>query len=53
MPNRAYLDSSRKLNLASDGSGAEVPTAVVSPASLCGALGFRAMMESRARGADR
>ncbi len=33
--------------------GAEVLTAVVSPASLRGALRLRAMMESRARGANR
>jgi len=52
-PNKAYLDSSRKLNLAFDGSGAEGPIAVVSSASVSGALGLRAMMESRARGANR
>jgi hypothetical protein len=32
-PNKAYLDSSRKLNLAPDGIDADGPTAVVSPAS--------------------
>lgn len=37
MPNTTYLDSSHKLILASDGSGAEGPNAVVSPASMRGA----------------
>jgi hypothetical protein len=32
-PNKPYRDSSRKLILGFDGSGTEVPTAVVSPAS--------------------
>lgn len=53
-PNTPYLDSSHKLILlALDGCGAEGSTAVVSSASGCGALGLRAMMESRARGANR
>jgi hypothetical protein len=51
--NKAYLDFSHKLILAFDGDGAEGPTAVVSPASVSGALGLRAMMKSRARGANR
>ena len=33
LPNKIYLDSSRKLNLALDGIDAEGPTAVVSPTS--------------------
>ena len=52
-PNKAYLDSSRKLIRAPNGSGAKGSTAVVSPASMCEALGLRAMMESRAGGANR
>jgi hypothetical protein len=51
-PNKPYLDSSYKLILAFDGFGTEGPTAVVSPASVCGALRLRAMMESRAQGAN-
>jgi hypothetical protein len=35
--NKPYLDSSRKLNFTLDPIGAEVPTAVVSPASVRGA----------------
>src|SRR4029453_12262903 len=38
-PNKPDLDSARKLNLARDRIGAEVPAAVVPPASLGGALG--------------
>jgi hypothetical protein len=50
-PNKAYLDSSHKLILL-DGDRAEGPTAVVSPASWVSAR-LRAMMEGRARGANR
>jgi hypothetical protein len=52
-PNKAYLDSSHKLIFTFDVDDAEGPTAVVSPASVSGALGLRAMMKSRARGANR
>jgi hypothetical protein len=51
-PNKAYLDSSRKLNLVPDGLTQKVRLqSYLRPRG--GALGLRAMMESRARGANR
>jgi len=50
LPNTPYLDSSHKLILTFDVDDAEGPTAVVSPAPVCGAFGLRAMMEGRAQG---